>query len=229
MTARTLTDLTWIDVPERPLVLVPVGSTEQHGPHLPLSTDTLIAEAVAHAAAPAAGEALGVDVVVGPVIMTGASGEHQAFAGTVSIGHDALRMLLVEIVRSLSTWAGRTVFVNGHGGNVAMLSEVVRQMRAERHDVSAVSCTLESATDAHAGHHETCVMLHLHPELVDMSRAEAGNTEPLAALLPRLMAEGVRPVSPNGILGDPVGATGEIGARVFGELVDGVVRKITDG
>lgn len=125
---RRLADRAWPEVSGRPTVLVPVGSLEQHGPHLPLDTDTVIAS---HAAA-AAGDALaeGLHVLIAPAIAYGASGEHQAFAGTVSLGHDALRLVLVELVRSLSTWAGRIVLVNGHGGNVPTLVWAVERMRS---------------------------------------------------------------------------------------------------
>jgi creatinine amidohydrolase/Fe(II)-dependent formamide hydrolase-like protein len=109
--SRRLADAVWPDIPARPLVLVPVGSIEQHGPHLPLDTDAVIAEAVADRAA----ELIGGDVQVAPVIAYGSSGEHQMFPGTCSIGADALRSMLVELVRSLRTWAGRVVFVNAHG------------------------------------------------------------------------------------------------------------------
>src|SRR4051794_27413330 len=96
------------------LVLVPVGSTEQHGPHLPLDTDTVIATAVAHGVA---AELPG--TWVAPPISYGSSGEHQSFPGTASIGTEALTHVLVELARSMRTWASRVVFVNAHGGNVA--------------------------------------------------------------------------------------------------------------
>lgn len=205
--SNALGSASWVDVPDRPLVLVPLGSTEQHGPHLPFSTDTLIAQAAARAAAEEHRDDTGAAVIVAPAVAYGASGEHQGFPGTMSIGHEALRALLVELVRSLATWAGPVIFVNGHGGNVLTLKAVIDQLRYEQHDVSTVMCALETATDAHAGFDETSVMLHLHPELVDMARAEAGNTTPLNELLPELMAKGVRPVTANGILGDPTAAT----------------------
>lgn len=151
----------WPDVPVAATVLGPVGSLEQHGPHLPLDTDTVIANAVAEVAAArlVAGWA---SVLVAQTITIDASGEHQAFPGTVSIGHEALRVVLVEIVRSLSTWAGRIVFVNGHGGNVPTLRDALAQMRAEGQDVAWVPCAFESAVDAHAGRDETrscCILL----------------------------------------------------------------------
>jgi creatinine amidohydrolase len=225
---NALASSSWVDVPERPLVLVPLGSTEQHGPHLPVSTDTLIATAVARGAADEVRDTRGVQVVVAPAVAYGASGEHQGFPGTISIGHEALRSMLTELVRSLSTWAGRIIFVNGHGGNALTLKAVVDRMRHEQHQVSVVMCALETATDAHAGFDETSVMLHLHPELVDMARAEAGNTAPLSELLPELMATGIRPVTENGILGDPSAATAQDGERLFVQLVDRVVEGIAN-
>ncbi|MCU1526973.1 MAG: mycofactocin system creatininase, partial [Frondihabitans sp.] len=130
--ARRWTELgsaAWPEVPVDPLVLVPTGSTEQHGPHLPFDTDSVVARAVAtHAAARLPGP-----VVVAPTIAFGASGEHADFPGTISIGHVALRAVLIETVRSLDLWSGHIVFVNGHGGNVATLRQVVAEMRAEGH------------------------------------------------------------------------------------------------
>jgi mycofactocin system creatininase family protein len=221
-----LANTSWVGVPDRPVVLVPLGSTEQHGPHLPFATDTLIAQAVARAAAEEHRGASSADVLVAPPVVYGASGEHQGFPGTISIGHEALRSMLVELVRSLATWAGRIVFVNGHGGNALTLKAVIDQMRYEQHDVVMVPCALETATDAHAGFDETSVMLLLHPELVDMTRAEAGNTAPLSELLPELMAKGVRPVAANGILGDPTAANPRDGERLFGQLVDRVLTEV---
>jgi creatinine amidohydrolase len=86
---------------DRPTVLVPVGAVEQHGPHLPLDTDACVAAAVAARAAAAT------NLLVAPPVAYGASGEHEGFPGTVSIGHAALRLLLVELGRSAGRWAGR--------------------------------------------------------------------------------------------------------------------------
>lgn len=208
----------------RPLVLVPVGSTEQHGPHLPLATDTIIAEAVARSVCDRLlGE--GVAVAVAPAVAYGASGEHEAFPGTVSVGHEALRLLLIEHARSACRWAGGVVFVNGHGGNVATLREVVELLRYERRLVAWVACAPPHG-DAHAGRTETSVLLHLAPETVAADRAEAGATAPLADLLAALRRDGVRAVSANGVLGDPEGASAAEGARVFDAVVDRVCAAI---
>jgi len=223
-----LVDRSWPDVPAGVTILVPVGSHEQHGPHLPLDTDTVIAVATADAAA-ADLSARGAVLLVAPALAYGASGEHQPFAGTVSIGHEVLGGVVRELVRSLSTWAARIVLVNGHGGNVRTLREVVRQMRYEQHDVSWVPCAFETATDAHAGHDETSVMLHLASGRVRMDRAAPGNTETLEAILPALMASGVMAVSPSGVLGDPTRASADHGAALFDGLVRDVVRLIESG
>jgi mycofactocin system creatininase family protein len=208
----------------RPLVLVPVGSTEQHGPHLPLATDTMIAEAVAWAVCDRLVRG-GAAVTVAPAVAYGASGEHEAFPGTVSIGHDALRLLLVEHARSSCRWAGGVVFVNGHGGNVETLVEVVDLLRNEGRRVAWVTCATPDG-DAHAGRTETSLLLHLAPEAVALDHAEPGATAPLADLLPRLRRDGVRAVSANGVLGDPAGASVAEGARVFDAVVDRVCAAI---
>ncbi|MFF9808224.1 mycofactocin biosynthesis peptidyl-dipeptidase MftE [Streptomyces coeruleorubidus] len=219
----------WPAVPADALVLVPVGSTEQHGPHLPLNTDSLIARSVALSAA----ERLAADrpdrpVLLAPTIAYGASGEHAGFPGTVSIGHEALHAVLVETVRSLSLWAGRIAFVNGHGGNVLTLDAAVGRLRGEGHDVSWLSCEIPGG-DAHAGRAETSVVLHLAPGDVRLAEAVAGDTRPLADLMPDLMARGVHALSPSGVLGDPTGATAEEGRTSFESMVSTAVRRITAG
>jgi mycofactocin precursor peptide peptidase len=204
----TLGESVWPEIDGRPTLLVPVGSVEQHGPHLPLDTDTRIAAAVAARAATGA-------LLVAPPVAYGASGEHEGLAGTVSIGHEALRLLLVELGRSASRWAARLVFVNGHGGNVSSLVEAVRLLRYEGRDAAWFACA--AGGDAHAGRTETSLMLALDPALVRPERA-AGNTAPLADLLPEMRAGGVAAVSPNGVLGDPAGASADEGEQLLAAM-----------
>ena len=203
-------------------VMVPLGSTEQHGPHLPLDTDTRIATAVAGGAAPR----LGHDWLVAPAIAYGASGEHQSFAGTISLGTEALALLLVEYGRSAAGWARRLVFVNGHGGNVEALSSAVALLRTEGREVGWCPC-LTAGGDAHAGHTETSVLLHISPAVVRAEQSVAGNTAPLPELLGSMRRGGVAAVSPVGVLGDPTTATAAEGERIFTEMVDGCVRRVS--
>jgi mycofactocin system creatininase family protein len=220
-----LSDATWPDAVRSELVLVPVGSLEQHGPHLPLFTDTVIAHAVAAAVAERVPGAW-----VAPPIHYGSSGEHQAFAGTSSIGTDTLRQVLLELVRSMRIWARRVVLVNGHGGNVTALTSAVDQLRVEGHDVAWLPCQPDPAryADAHAGRTETSLMLHLRPGAVRLDLAEAGNTAPLSGLMPYLRAGGVRSVSVNGVLGDPRGASADEGRCLLDSMVDHLVERLTE-
>ena len=199
----------WPELPERPLLVVPLGSVEQHGHHLPLATDTVVAEAVARAA--------GLDGVVAPALPYGASGEHEGFPGTVSIGTEALTTVLVEVGRSACRWAGRLLVVNGHGGNLDALRRAVPLLRTEGRDAAWFPCAVPGG-DAHAGRTETSLLLHVEPPAVRTDRSVPGVTTPVAELLPRLRAEGVRGVSPTGVLGDPAGAAAEEGARLLAGL-----------
>lgn len=200
-----------------PLLLVPVGALEQHGPHLPLGTDTTVATTVAGRAG----------LPVTPPIAFGASGEHEAFPGTISIGTEMLAAVLVETGRSASRWAGRLVFVNGHGGNLPALVAATTLLRAESRDVAWHSCGIPGA-DAHAGRHETSLMLALAPDDVRPDLAEAGNTAPLAELMPAIREGSVASVSPNGVLGDPAGASAAEGAETTSVMVAALLDAIDD-
>jgi creatinine amidohydrolase len=195
------------------LLALPLGSLEQHGPHLPLDTDTRIAVAVARGLA-----ARRPDVVVAPAVAYGASGEHAAFPGTLLVGHEPLAAMLVELVRSARASFRGVVFVNAHGGNEATLGEVARRGAAEGDDVLVWRAAVPGG-DAHAGRTETSLLLAIDAGAVRLELAEPGRTEPIDVLLPRLRAEGVRPVASNGVLGDPTGASAEEGRALLDALV----------
>jgi mycofactocin system creatininase family protein len=216
-----LSDATWPELTGRPLLVVPLGSVEQHGRHLPLATDTVVAQTVAEEVAPRLDGA-----VLAPALAYGASGEHEGFPGTVSLGTAALTALLVEYGRSAGRWAGRLLVVNGHGGNLDALRSAVPLLRSEGRDVAWFPCGVPGG-DAHAGYTETSLMLHVEPDLVRQELAAAGETAPIGELLPRLRAGGVRAVSPDGVLGDPAGATAAAGARLVAELTSRLLTAAT--
>jgi mycofactocin precursor peptide peptidase len=219
-----LSAMTWEEVAARcpaTVLAVPLGSTEQHGPHLPLSTDTDVAVALASRLALARP-----DIVAAPAVAYGSSGEHAAFPGTLSIGQEALELLLLELGRSADAFAG-TVFVSTHGGNAEPVSRAVRRLTYEGRRVRAwqPSGAGQSGLDVHAGYSETSVLMALCPASVRPGRAVAGGMDgPTAAgdLIARLRTGGVASVSPNGVLGDPTGASAEAGRR----LVDAWVRDL---
>jgi len=193
------------------LLAVPVGATEQHGPHLPLSTDTDLAVALC---ARLVGARPG--VLAAPPLAYGGSGEHEDFPGTLSIGTEAVELLLVELCRSATRTFSRVLLVSTHGGNAGAVRRAEQRLRAESRDVLAWLPAWEG--DAHAGRAETSLELALAPDRVRPGRAEAGNTRPLAELMPELRRSGVRAVSPNGVLGDPAGASAAEGAALLGRL-----------
>lgn len=202
-----------------PWLVVPVGSCEQHGPHLPLDTDTRIAVHLAERVATRW------RAVVAPVIAVTASGEHAGFAGTLSIGSEVTTRVLVELARS-ADWAAGVVVVNAHGGNHRAIRDAVDVLSGEGRHV--VWPRMAPAGDAHAGRSETSMMLAIAPEAVDMSRAEAGVLEPWAAIGSRVVAEGVAAVSPNGVLGDPRAATAAEGQRLLDRWVEDLLAAILD-
>jgi mycofactocin system creatininase family protein len=194
------------------VLIVPIGSTEQHGPHLPVGTDTDIALELSRRLARR------LPALVAPAVAYGSSGEHAGFAGTLSIGQDALTALLVELGRSAGETFARIVYVSAHGGNAGPVAAAVATLRAESRDVLLWSPRWRG--DAHAGRTETSLQLAMHPDRVDEAKAEPGNSAPLAELLPAMRAGGVRAVSPNGVLGDPSGANADEGAGLLKVLAD---------
>lgn len=198
-----LADSTWPLVQGTPadaVLAIPVGATEQHGPHLPLSTDSDIAVALARELA-----ARRPGVVVAPLLPYGSSGEHAGFPGTLSIGREATELVLLELCRSATESFDRVLLISTHGGNAGPVRAAVARLREEGRDVRAWGPHWEG--DAHAGATETSVMLALDPGRVGPEPAEAGNTDAIDRLISDLVEQGVRQLSPSGILGDPRGAS----------------------
>lgn len=229
-----LEDATWTDVDATvrtgsrssdgtlaPIVLIPVGSTEQHGPHLPIGTDTLVAQEISGRAVHHTD-----GLMIGPTISVSASGEHAAFPGTLSIGSATTTRLVVELVRS-ADWAAGIVLVNGHGGNRSAITAAVRTLTDEGRTVlpwwPAWPRRRDGGpADLHAGRIETSMMLAIDPGLVRLERAAAGPDATIADLRER----GVRAVSPTGVLGDPEGASGSEGEHFIVAFVEDLVHQI---
>lgn len=228
MAVLRLSELAWPDVPVGLLLLVPVGSCEQHGPHLPLDTDTRIAQFLADSLAASLGDA----AVVAPAVTVGASGEHTGFPGTLSVGNEVMASVVVELVRSAlpvpdaaAPFAG-VVLVNGHGGNIAALARATALLGSEGRAVLAWHPQVPGG-DSHAGRTETSLLLHLDPASVRMDRAVPGATARWRELAPDVMAGGLRDVAPTGVLGDPTAATADEGAQVFADLVAALTGDVT--
>jgi len=219
---RQLAALSWPEaaaVADRSILAVPVGSTEQHGPHLPLGTDSDVALTLAERLAAARA-----DVLLAPLLPYGSAGEHAGFPGTLSIGAAALERVVVELVRSASAFAG-VVLVSGHGGNATPLAAAVAGLRAEGRAVLAWSPRVPGG-DAHAGRTETSLLLALAPDAVRLDAAEPGDVRPLATVIGELRRSGVAAVSPNGVLGDPRGASGDEGRRLLEGLTADLVATV---
>jgi mycofactocin precursor peptide peptidase len=211
---------TWPDVAAREsasLLALPIGSLEQHGPHLPLDTDTRIAMELGQRLSRARS-----DIMVAPAVAYGASGEHAGFPGTLLINHTVLADVLIELIRSARGSFSGVVLISAHGGNHQALSLVGERCRSDGEAALLWTASVPGG-DAHAGRTETSLMLAIDPGAVRIELAEAGCTTPLDVLMPRLRAEGVRPISSNGVLGDPRGASAGEGELLLAAMTDDLV------
>ena len=219
------------------IVVIPLGAVEQHGPHLPLGTDLFVADAVARATIEAHGETH--DAWLLPPLGYTKSNEHAWSPGTVWLSATTLLSVLDDIGRCIAaTPARRVLFLNGHGGNSALLQVANRELRvshglrtflAHPHmpaDQGGSSAVNELGMGIHGGADETSVMLHLRPDLVDMSKAVRRVPEEIARNK-HVRFGGSVPFGwlsndffPEGHIGDPTGATAELGAQMFSTAVE---------
>jgi len=214
------------------VLVLPVGAIEQHGPHLPLNTDLVVAEAVSRSAVERVGERL--ECWLLPSLAVSKSNEHAWSAGTLWLSARTLLSVLEDIGRSVATTPARKlVFVNGHGGNSSLLSVASRELRLKyglqtflTHphipaDQGGSSSASEMGMGVHGGDDETSVMLHLRPELVDMSLAVRRVPEKLAASKHVRFGGSVsfgwlsNDFHADGHIGDPTKATAERGKVLF--------------
>ncbi|HEY8584876.1 MAG TPA: creatininase family protein [Capillimicrobium sp.] len=234
--ARRLGDRTSPEIAaaDRPLVIVPVGAVEQHGPHLPLDTDTILASAVAEGAAARVDGAL-----LGPTLGVGCSSHHLAFPGTVSLDAPTFVALVVDVCRSLHRSAGAILLLNGHGGNRPPLGVAAGQLADEGIRVLTLTYweLLEDVVDdalgddaptacGHACALETSLMQFLEPGSVREGLIPPGATPPTRPdphMFSKDPVRVVRPfeeISPDGVIGRPSLASAELGQRLYEAAVE---------
>ncbi|MDV6271049.1 creatininase family protein [Rhodococcus globerulus] len=235
---RSMADSTWTQVQDAMNegvrnVIFAVGATEQHGPHLPLSTDILIGTATSLAVAAKVGATM-----VAPTLPFGVSPHHMSFPGTVSLSESTFLDVVEDYVRSLAAHGfDNILIISSHGGNFEPLTNLIErigtqigqtrihahtdllQLLAAFEGVAAEDSISPEECGSHAGDFETSIVLALHPDLVDMSVAEPGflghfNKETAAALF----EGGTKALSTNGILGNPVAALASRGERYLESL-----------
>ena len=231
---------------ERSIVVLPLGATEQHGPHLPFSTDSVIAQAVAEATVAEVGAE--VDAWLLPPLTYTKSNEHAWSAGTFWLSARTLLSVLEDLGRCVAaTPARKLVFLNGHGGNSSLLNVACRELRLQHGlqvflahpslppDHGGHSPAEELGMGIHGGREETSMMLHLRPDLVDLDAGFRNVPEALAAN--RYVRFGgtvsfawlSNDFGPSGHIGDPTNATADHGKELFEGAVEafgGALREV---
>ncbi|GAB6903321.1 creatininase family protein [Kineosporia succinea] len=229
------------------IIVLPTGAIEHHGAHLPLNTDALIAGSVAEAAV-VQGRSHGLDLWLLPTLTYTKSDEHAWAPGTMWLSAETLWATLVDLGRSIAATPARTVvFVNGHGGNTALLGVALRELR-RRYGLATFSMPAgvqragrgaegepdERGLGIHAGFGETSLVMHLRPDLVDLGLAER-NVPDFVAESEYIGFNGY-PVSfgwtsddfGSGVIGDPTGANAQAGADLLAESVRRGVGALTE-
>jgi creatinine amidohydrolase/Fe(II)-dependent formamide hydrolase-like protein len=257
--ALVLQEMTWTDVRDYlrncDMVIIPLGATEQHGPHMPLGTDYYEALGMSKLISARTG------VAVAPVLLAGYSVYHSGFPGTLSLKPETMEQVLFETVEMLIKYGFRRfLFFNYHGGNNIVQQKIIHRIN---HTSEAIAVAIGHDSpiekeeegeffDWHAGVNETSIMLYLKPELVKMERAEKPQIHfpprmqrlrALAEKYPELMAVwssllatpeetkkkgSSREISSNGIwsFSDPKKATREIGEKTVMKMVEAAVKFI---
>ncbi|WP_224271008.1 creatininase family protein [Haloprofundus salinisoli] len=234
------------------VLIVPVGSIEQHGHHLPVATDTILVDAVAHLGASRVED--DIPILVTPPVWSGYSPHHLPFGGTITTTYDTLLDLLEEICESaLQNGFDAVVLVNGHGGNASLVASAVSTIGIDHPDTEVTGITYFELAGSfideiresdvggmvHAGEFETSLMLHLRPDLVRDDRIEGTMLESeyehglhdMFAGGPFSVYRGFDEYSETGAIGAPELATAEKGERIYerlGDEVEAVLREVYD-
>ena len=237
-------EMSWPEIKERitsevTTVLVPIGSIEQHGPHLPISTDTLIAYSVVERAARKLGNAL-----VSPVIRPGISLHHMDFPGTITLRPETLMQIITDYCTSLAEHGfKKIVLLSTHGGNAPAIAAVTPILDRSISNTSVVFIgdpyslakeegfgdLLGAEGGGHAGRVETSMILADHPDLVDMNKAVKKQLKiPHSQMMFLLSTRGVKSLSEYGVLGDGLAGNKQDGLRLLEDLSDALVKRIND-
>ena len=244
MTALYLDRLTWPDIKAeiqngRDTVVVPFGSTEQHGRHLPLGTDAVLGDEIGW------GLAERLEAFLAPTMRIGCSEHHLAFSGTISIGAETFGRIVADVVASLSVHGfRRIVLLPTHGGNFKPLAEAVANIETARGVqiyaftdlMGLVGAAAESSrsfgvdsakSGAHSGEWETSLMLALRPDQVKMDRAAVGFMGELSEITSKVF-DGIQNLDQNGVLGDPRPASAEAGEQYLVEIIEFLYRWVEE-
>jgi len=238
--------LTWPEAQKRfrkvDVALLPVGSIEQHGPHLPLDTDAFDARYLAHEVAKACKDP---KPIVLPLIPYGVSYHHEDFSGTVSVNPESLTHLVYDIGMSLARHGiTKLVIVNGHGGNSPALHFAAQMINRDAHIFTCVDtgetsdpdidAMAETPNDVHAGEIETSTTLAVRPELVRLDAVKKFVPRFSSRYLDFTSKRSVgwyahtARLSPTGVLGDPTKATAEKGRRMWEIMTKNLVEFVED-
>ena len=240
--------MTWLGVSEAvkagaTTVILPLGATEQHGPHLPLGTDTIRAAALADRVAARLPGSL-----VAPVLPFGCSDEHSGFPGLLGLNAETLARVVLDLARRLCGWGvRRLVLLSAHGGNGDALDIALKLLQRELPDLEVrTNNNLEtiapvllemarregisaSALGLHAGEGETSEILCLRPDLTHPQHAAPGFTGDMEAVMNDLRGGGLRAVTTNGVLGDPAHAAADRGSRYLDAIADDLATILRGG
>ncbi len=242
-----MSEMSWVDIQKAldrgfSTVVFGVGSNEQHGPHLPTSTDSLIAEELAYKVAQKLGKAL-----QAPTINVGCSEHHMTFPGAISLRPETLKSLIRDYCVSLAKQGFKNIIIlPSHGGNFEAVRQVSDELNLSLEATKVVSYTdlkgllsllaefsskrgvTAGESGAHAGESETSMVLAMRKDLVDMKHAEEGFVGSFEDKMDLMWSQGIKAVTKNGVIGDPrkaEGSKGEEYLELWAEKMVDFVRK----
>lgn len=213
-----LQDYSWTKIREQDhdVAVLPVGSTEQHGPHNPVGVDAIVAR---HLARDACKET---DTLCLPSVEIGVAEHHRNFDGTLYVSHDTLRSYVYETIQSLTHHGiQKVIVVNGHGGNTAALEEACAGL-TRNEDLFAIEWEWFNNTEhevGHGGEAETSIMMYLNPELV--GEPVKGDSESWGKYINGAsVVYDTEEFTENGITGDAREASSDLGERLYDKSLD---------